>query len=454
MASWVTEEPPGRCCALTSALHPQAARAVAQAVRWHLVRPQRQMGLRSACPQPRRLRVPDDGAPPVAGGHPDAAQRPGPAQEAAAAQAAPAPGHGQRPPQARLLAGPLRQEQTLRCDLGCLVRSAEPAPACGLAPPARPCTAWLSPPATLPSGTQPAWPGRRQAASLPVRPSRQPLLGRFVPLDNLEETYAGNRKRRRLLYALRRHHTRSYASWWDHLTNSVGALPGTSALPALARSPAGLCMRMAVVAARSSRCSCMLRCGLSRQGLGQAAAGVTLASCNTGWPQVFVHCQLFFDGCTPRRLRSHLPWACSVYVLVRLWQGWSLSSPVSHPGGCSQAPAPAHPPAAAHARACAASLSGCHAVHALAPGPSPHGPVRRSAASPLPSWRGSTRPLCPATRALARRPARRPPSAAGPRACGPGSSAGTGPGLLLRALGSVPPARPGLTRLCAQLPPL
>ena len=33
--------------------------------------------------------------------------------------------------------------------------------------------------------------------------------------------------------------------------------------------------------------------------------------------QVFVHCQLFFDSCTPRKLRAHLPWACSVYILVR-----------------------------------------------------------------------------------------------------------------------------------------
>ena len=77
---------------------------------------------------------------------------------------------------------------------------------------------------------------------------------RFVPLDtSLEEAYAGNRKRRRLLYALRRHHTHSYASLWDRLAN-----------------------------------------------------------------ETFIHCQLLFDRCTPRKLRAHLPWACSAYLIVSL----------------------------------------------------------------------------------------------------------------------------------------
>ena len=87
-------------------------------------------------------------------------------------------------------------------------------------------------------------------ASIPARPG--PCLCRFVPLDtNLEEAYAGNRKRRRLLYALRRHHSHSYASLWDRVTN-----------------------------------------------------------------ETFIHCQLFFDRCTPRKLRAHLPWACSAYLIV------------------------------------------------------------------------------------------------------------------------------------------
>lgn len=47
------------------------------------------------------------------------------------------------------------------------------------------------------------------------------MLGRFVPLDSLEEAYAGNRKRRRLLYAMRRHQTHSYSGILDHVANSV-----------------------------------------------------------------------------------------------------------------------------------------------------------------------------------------------------------------------------------------
>ena len=49
-------------------------------------------------------------------------------------------------------------------------------------------------------------------------------MRRFVPLDNLEEQYSHNRKRRRLLYALRRQISHSYATPWDHLCNTVRQL--------------------------------------------------------------------------------------------------------------------------------------------------------------------------------------------------------------------------------------
>lgn len=84
-----------------------------------------------------------------------------------------------------------------------------------------------------------------------VRPDSL-LLHRFVPLENLEEQYASNRKRRRLLYALRRHHT-----------------PGSY-------------------------------------------RGRLDAFCN----EVFIACQLFFDRCTPRRMRAHPPWFTAAFLAV------------------------------------------------------------------------------------------------------------------------------------------
>lgn len=78
---------------------------------------------------------------------------------------------------------------------------------------------------------------------------------RFIPLESLEEQYAGNRKRRRLMYALRRHHTPgSYRGRFDALTN-----------------------------------------------------------------EAFIFFQLIFDRCTPRRMRSHPPWFTCCYLAVRVF---------------------------------------------------------------------------------------------------------------------------------------
>ncbi|KAK9812367.1 hypothetical protein WJX73_005520 [Symbiochloris irregularis] len=123
----------------------------------------------------------------------------------------------------------------------------------------RPMTAhrqWLGlsqkPPASLKEGE--AGPEKRPRASI----KRRLLSGmgsshrRFIPLESLEEQYAGNRKRRRLMYALRRHHTPgSYRGRFDAFTN-----------------------------------------------------------------EAFIFFQLVFDRCTPRRMRSHPPWFTCCYLAL------------------------------------------------------------------------------------------------------------------------------------------
>ena len=118
------------------------------------------------------------------------------------------------------------------------------------------CSLWTKPKSAiavhLSSGEDESHSGLPFQVAQNAKFMKAPCGCRFVPLDtNLEETYAGNRKRRRLLYALRRHHSHSYANLWDRVAN-----------------------------------------------------------------ETFIHCQLFFDRCTPQKLRAHLPWACSAYLIV------------------------------------------------------------------------------------------------------------------------------------------